>query len=849
MTDDEKRPWLMRTRWWLLLAAVAIALAIIVVPPLVSISRYKSRITELVSSSLGRPVRLSSVELRLFPRPGFVLTDLTVEDDPAYSAEPILHANTVTAAIRLLSLWRGRLEISNISVDEASLNVVRTTDGRWNIDPFFRTAAVRTNRAGANAVPRILYLEATNSRVNIKKGLEKLPFSLVNADISFSQENPGDWRLRLRGQPVRTDVSLDQADTGIVRLDATLRHAAEVELMPIHMEMEWREAQLGQLSRLIVGSDPGWRGDLAGQLQLDGTAQSAQVKTRLRAANVHRAEFAPAEALDFDANCAFVYHYSFRSIENLACDSPLGDGQIKVAGELPADAPPKVRVDLLKIPVNAGLDILRTLRSGIDPDLEARGTVSGQLSYDSGSAQAATQPVISNVHKPRDQRSAKTPTPAPSPLQGSLEMDGFALSGGGLTQPVLASKIVWRPEQAVGTTPRLGTTVSLPGGATSPVNVEAHLALDGYELDAEGLVALARLRQFAHLAGVADTQALGGIDGDPANIDLTAQGKWVPAQSVPSVEADGGVASVRDDTDQLRGTVNLHNAKWTSGILANDVEIADATLNLDRGKAEWNPVSFQYGPVKGTASLKTSQECEGEECAPQLEVHFTDLDAAQLQAALLGAQKHDSAFSNLVARFTQNRSAMWPRLNATIKADSILLGPARLQNAAIAMRVLPTTVELVSIDAGLLGGEVHANGKVANEDKPAYSVEGSFSKVAGQPLCQMLALQCTGGPINGDGKIELSGFTAADLATSAKGTFHFEWLRGAIGGAQPQIPSELARFDRWTAEGAIGNGSVKLSPIDVRRGFTTSKAEATVTFGDPPKVKANAITEGEAARK
>ena len=73
-----------------------------------------------------------------------------------------------------------------------------------------------------------------------------MPFSLVNADISFWQENPGDWRLRLRGQPARTDVSLDLADTGIVRLEATLKRAPQLRQMPIHLEMEWREAQLGK---------------------------------------------------------------------------------------------------------------------------------------------------------------------------------------------------------------------------------------------------------------------------------------------------------------------------------------------------------------------------------------------------------------------------------------------------------------------------------------------------------------------------------------------------------------------------------------------------------------------------
>jgi hypothetical protein len=162
------------------------------------------------------------------------------------------------------------------------------------------------------------YLVATHSRINIKNGAEKLPFSLVDTDISFWQQNPGDWRLRLRGQPARTDLSLDLADTGVVRLEASVRTAAELRQMPVHLDLEWREAQLGQLARLIIGSDPGWRGDLTGELHLDGTADAAQIKTQLRATGVHRAEFAPAAPLDFDANCGFVYHYSARALDNLA---------------------------------------------------------------------------------------------------------------------------------------------------------------------------------------------------------------------------------------------------------------------------------------------------------------------------------------------------------------------------------------------------------------------------------------------------------------------------------------------------------------------------------------------------
>ncbi|MGB7549537.1 MAG: AsmA family protein, partial [Terracidiphilus sp.] len=392
MTEDAQRRRRKRKRLWLALAVVAAALAALLVPPMVSIGRYKSRITELVSVSLGRPVRLASVQMRLLPRPGFVLTDLTVEEDPAYGAEPVLHANTVTADIRLLSLWRGRLEISSISVDEASLNLVRTREGRWNLDPLFRTAAAHSEGGPEGKVLALPYLEATNSRVNIKNGLEKLPFSLVDADLSFWQAKPGEWHVRLRGQPARTDVSLDLADTGLVQLEASLRRAPELRRMPLHLDMEWRDAQLGQLSRLIVGSDPGWRGDLRGEMHLDGTADAAQVKIRLRATGVHRAEFAPVDALDFDANCGFVYHYSRRNLEDLACDSPLGDGHIRVDGNLQGGAATQLSVELQRIPVQAGLDLLRTLRSGIDDRLAAEGTVSGKLTYDRAAVDAPAAP-------------------------------------------------------------------------------------------------------------------------------------------------------------------------------------------------------------------------------------------------------------------------------------------------------------------------------------------------------------------------------------------------------------------------------------------------------------------------
>ncbi len=168
-------------------------------------------------------------------------------------------------------------------------------------------------------------------RINFKNGVEKLPFSIVNADFSIAQRNPGEWRISLRGQPARTDVSMFLEDTGTLRMEASVHRASTLGQMPVHLDIDWRQAQLGQLARLITGSDPGWRGDLTGELHLDGTADAAQISTRLRASGVHRAEFVPVSPLDFDANCNFLFHYANKSLENLACDSPLGNGRVHLA--------------------------------------------------------------------------------------------------------------------------------------------------------------------------------------------------------------------------------------------------------------------------------------------------------------------------------------------------------------------------------------------------------------------------------------------------------------------------------------------------------------------------------------
>ena len=813
--------------------AVALLLAVIFVPPLVSINHYKAQITNLLANSLGRPVHLASVEARLFPRPGFLLTDLTVEEDPAYGAEPILHANEVKASIRLFALWRGKLEIDSISVDEASVNVVHTTDGHWNLDPLLRSAA---NSAAAGEVAaktrHLPTLEATHSRINIKNGAEKLPFALTDTKFEFWQSDPGEWRVRLKGQPARTDVIMSEGDTGVLRLEARLHRAPEMRKMPMQVDLEWKKAQLGQLSRMLVGTDAGWRGDVTGNAHLEGTPESAVVKARLRADSVHRAEFAPVDALDFDANCSMTAHIAARGLENLSCDSPLGSGRIHLEGNLPAaNGQPQLKLALDRVPVSAGLDALRTLRSGFAEGLEAKGQIGGELLYAPAPPQSAESAAPDNSAKQKNKARAALP----QPLTGALNIDGLQLSGRGLSDPLVIGHLSFQPVPL--TVPEdakaLAATAQIPAGAQAPAAVTVRFSRSGYQVSLHGQASFARGRELARVVGFEGAQLFDGVASDePVTVELDANGPWMQRELA---------AGKQGPTDHITGSLNLRNANWKADYLTNHLEIAQATLHFDEQQLRWDPVLFNYGPIKGTATLTLPAHSDAAG-TPQLNVQFGALNTELVQTTFLGAHEKGTMLSTLLERLHPTPTPAWPHLLATVKVDALTAGPVTFKSLTAQLDIAGNHIEASNIEAALLGGKLQAKGNFAAaetaQQKPAYSFEASFEGVQPAAIGQLVALHATGNSLDGKGKIELHGFTSADLAASAKGSLHFVWNKGAITPA----PQQLQHFDKWTADAEIAHGAITLGQNALSGGKSQTPVQGSVSLGDVHKASFAGVT-------
>jgi hypothetical protein len=706
------------------------------------------------------------------------------------------------------------------------------------------------------------YLEATNSRVNLKRGFEKSPYSLLSTQLSFWQESPGIWRLRLRGQPARTDMEISAADTGELRAEATLQTLPGHELrqMPIKLQAEWREAQLGQLTRLLLGSDEGWRGDLTADLDVQGTADAAQTRARLRATGVRRAEFAPAVPLDFDINCSLLYQHSEKALHNVGCDTAIGDGKLHLKADLPANSGhPQAELAVDALPLQAGLDMLRSLRSGFAPGVTAEGKVSGMLSL------APPPPAVPAHSHPRKPASSQA-EPTGTALQGSLTVTGGVLRGGSLAQSLTLPKIVLTPSQvpdpahanppvptltskftvALGAFPATTASSARPAASaqsetaaskansnaaqepppptpsTAPASatriqeltVRLVLAATGYQSTFAGTAAPARLRELAYAFGVPHSSAADSVSSGTADLDLTASGPWIPSPDLsftetppvnanPSLPSPVLAGSISAGFDQLSGSMQLHHAAWSAPYLAGPVEIPEAVVALS-GSSVAVTGAFVYGPVKGSATATNLGACDKPGCLPLLQIRLGAADAATIEAALLGAPEKKSLLSPLIDRMRSSDAPKWPTAALDVQADSLVLGPVTLHKPSIQLKMGPAEITLQSWQAGALGGSAKGTGSCAWSGKTfKYDLTGEFHSLSGAALGALTGTAPTvaADPQNADSKVAESNAGEPNSAAAESGPKNVE------------APVPPSTFIPWSGGPVDGSGTIEISGL------------------------------------
>jgi AsmA protein len=241
-----------------IIAAIILILvvAVVAIPFLVDVNRFRPTIEGQMQGALGRPVQIGDLSLSLLAG-GIKAQNISIADDPAYSTSPFLTSKSLEVGVDFLPLiFSKSMHVNSITLRDPELRLVRGSAGRWNFSSLGSSAPTTPARAGKRGQPSpspsspsgstssnskaansaaaqqfsIGVLRIVNGRV-VVSGSHARPQTYNNVQVqaknvsldsvmpfTFEAETPGSGKIKLSGEA----GPVNRADAAQTPLSATL---------------------------------------------------------------------------------------------------------------------------------------------------------------------------------------------------------------------------------------------------------------------------------------------------------------------------------------------------------------------------------------------------------------------------------------------------------------------------------------------------------------------------------------------------------------------------------------------------------------------------------------------------
>lgn len=735
--------------------AVVILLALFLWRP--GASRLKSRIITSISAGVGRSVDIGSVHIQLLPRPGFDLENLVVYDDPAYGAEPILRASQVEAALRLTSLVRGRLEIARLELTEPSLNLVHGANGRWNLEALLeRTAQIPlapTSKRNMEPRPGFPYIEATAGRINFKSGSEKTPYALTNADFSLWQDSENAWGVRLKAQPFRTDLNVN--DTGVLQINGTWERAPALRDTPLQINVEWKRAQLGQVTKFFAGNDKGWRGEIQLDIELTGTPAKLKISSSGSLDDFRRYDITSGKALHLAGSCDGQYSSLTHEFSELICSAPVAPGLITLTGQtgLPGSHHYGVIVRAENVPASAAVSLVERAKKNLPDDLDAEGTLQGSFSMQEDAA-AGSAPRWQGRGEIADFRLSSVGNKgefAAEMLPVALDFDGEPATFGKRTRSLrdIAGPHLEFGPVAIG--PSHGSAI-----------VRGWIARGGYTLTVVGETEISRALRLARTIGV---PVLATNAEGTAQVDLQIAGSWMGSNGLAT-----GFSS-----PQVTGTARLRNVHSVVRGLGGPVDIASAEMQFTPEQVRISKLNAKAGGTNWTGSVEMPRGC-GIACPMRFAFNANEIVLSQFTEFASPRPKKRPWYRVLDSSAPSSSGSSFLgslRASGRVTAGRLLVRDVSATHVSANVKVDSGKLQISELDADLLGGKHKGEWQADFGVKPSVCKgRGKFSEVSLAGFAEAMHDDWVSG--TGSASYEVSGKCLSEFWPSAEGTLHVD---------------------------------------------------------------------------
>src|ERR1700689_793980 len=158
-----------------IVAIIAAVLIVIVtaLPLLVDANTFRPKLESELTEALGRPVKVGNLTLALFSG-GVKADDISIADDPAFSASPFVQAKSFKVGVELIPLiFSKSLKVRELTLNQPEISLVKSEDGeKWNFPGLGGNHAsapkpAAAPAAGANPNLSVAHLNLHNGRLTL----------------------------------------------------------------------------------------------------------------------------------------------------------------------------------------------------------------------------------------------------------------------------------------------------------------------------------------------------------------------------------------------------------------------------------------------------------------------------------------------------------------------------------------------------------------------------------------------------------------------------------------------------------------------------------------------------------
>ncbi len=542
---------------------VIIFIAILLLPSILNVNRYRPQIQAELQQKLNRPVTLGNLSLRIIPL-SIRVNGVTIGEAPQFpSSRPFATANEVYASASLLSLLRGAPELKDVTLDNPQIELIKNAQGIWNYSTVGASGTPPPNGTTNNTKPSnqggtpftLNQLKIVDGQVGLTDALAHQPRSVykhINLTLSGFAPN----------KAFNTDLAVQFPGQGKQTLEFNGQvgplQPGNAAATPVTGKINIQQVSLAGINSLAPGTVPPQTDAVAtGSADVNTTNETLSVKGNLSLNDAMVRGYKVDYPITADYNLSDNRQQDLTQINSMAVK--LGPTPLSLSGSINSSTTP-ANVDLHVSTTNASLAQISQIAGAFSESAQGlKGTGSLSLNMSVKGPADATKLTYSGTGSLAN---ASLTSPAlTKPLLVHSANIQFAQNGAGISNLVAS----------------LGTT-----------SIQGNLSASNFA---------APDLKFALSAGTIDTGELEQITSPPpAKANNKSQPAAQPTSSAPAAKKPSLV-----DTLTGSGTLSANTIKAQDIILTN----VRTNVKLNKGVIQLQPLTSDLfgGKESGAVTL------------------------------------------------------------------------------------------------------------------------------------------------------------------------------------------------------------------------------------------------------